>query len=225
MLAFDDCMTSTHTNVINSDLTLMTSSEFELRLLRRYCKQMNVSWRVFIEGHRFKKNIVVFHIHLLWKVDDLVDRPANLESVGIHVLADLAFETLPIKWAHVLVLSIWRLFLFLSQHPILQALEMDQAYGTSAFACNDQRIVLVLFWAPADSALNLVFSASFTKVLDSLDLLSFFKFLVVELSFTHHDLVTLEVLDSESNSTQFNGVKFLNFVVVFSSFIFERTSN
>ena len=225
VLTFNDCVTSAHTDIINSDLTLMTSTKLELRLLWRYRQKMDVSRSVLVKRHRFKQNVIVFHIHLFWQVDDLVNRPTNLERVWIHMLADFALETLPVEWAHVLILSIWWFFLFLSKHPVFETLEMNETNGTSALAGDDKRIVLILFRAPTNSALDLIFCSLITKILHSFDLLSLFKFLIIELSFTHHDLVTFEVLDSEPYSTQFDGVKFLNFVVIFSSFILKRASN
>jgi hypothetical protein len=64
-----------------------------------------------------------------------------------------------------------------------------------------------------------------TEVLNTFYFLSLFQFLVVKLAFTHWNLVTLEVFYSEANSTEFNSVKFLNLVIVFSSFIFEWAGN
>jgi len=110
--------------------------------------------------------------------------------------------------------------LFLSEDPVLEALEVNEADGTLAFACNDQRIVGVFFGTPADSALDLILVRVF-EVLDSCDFLGFFEFLVIELTFTHRNLITLEVFYSKSNPSEFNSVKFLNLVIVFSSFIFE----
>lgn len=60
------------------------------------------------------------------------------------------------------------------------------------------------------------------EILDTFNLLSFFKFLVIEFLFTHHDLIALKIFDSEPNSTEFDSVKFLNLVIVLSGFIFER---
>jgi len=101
---------------------------------------------------------------------------------------------------------------------------MNETNGTSTFACNNQWVLCIFFWAPADSALNLVFITIVANVLNSLDLLSFFQFLVVKFSLAHRDFITFEVFYSEANSTQFNGVKFLNFVIILSSFIFKWTS-
>ena len=157
---------------------------------------------------------------MLRQVDDLVDRPLNFESVWVHMLADFTFETLPVKRAYVLVLGIWWFFLFLSQHPVLQTLEMDETDGTFTLASNNQWIRGVLLRTPANSALNILLILG-AEVLDTLDLLSFFEFLVVELSLAHHNLIALEIFDSESDSTKFDSVKFLNLIIVLSGFIFQ----
>ena len=57
------------------------------------------------------------------------------------MFANFTFETLPVERAHVLILGVRWLFLFLSEHPVFQALEMDETYGTSAFAGNDQWVL------------------------------------------------------------------------------------
>ena len=132
---------------------------------------------------------------------------------------------LPVERAHVLILAVRWLFLFFSEHPVFQALEMDETYGTSALAGSDQWVLGVFLWTPADSALDLVFVTIIANVLNSLDLLSLLEFLVVKFSLAHRDLVAFEVFNSEANPSEFNGVKFLNFIVILSSLIFKRTCN
>lgn len=182
---------------------------------------MNVPRRVLVQRHGLQQYVIVIDIHLLRQVNDLVYRPADFESIWVHLFADFTFETLPVKRAYVLVLGIWWFFLFLSENPVLQTLEMDEADSTLALASDDQGIVGIFLGTPANSALNLVLRAVMAKVLNSFDFLSLFEFLVVKLALTHRNLITLEVLHSKANSTQFNSVKFLNLVIVFSSFIFE----
>jgi hypothetical protein len=116
------------------------------------------------------------------------------------MLADFTFETLPVKRAYVLVLGIWWFFLFLSQHPVLQALEMDEAYGTYTLASNNERIVGVFLGNPADSALDLVL-VGIIKILNAFHFLGFFEFLVIQLALTHRNLITLEVFYSKSHAT------------------------
>lgn len=113
LLALNDSMATTNTDVVDSHLALMTSSKLELRLLWRDRKQMDVSGGVLVQRHRFEQNIVVVAGHLLRKINDLVYRPLNFEGVWIHLLAYLTFETLPVEGTDVLVLSVWRLFLLL----------------------------------------------------------------------------------------------------------------
>lgn len=157
LLALNDSVTPTHADVVDTNLTFMSTPELELWLLWSHSQKMNISRSILVKGHRFQENIVVVVVHLLREIDNLVDGPLDLEGVGVHLLANLAFETLPIEWANVLVLSVWWFFLFLSKNPILQALEMNQTDGTFAFACNNQWIVWVLLRWPANSALNLIF--------------------------------------------------------------------
>ena len=100
---------------------------------------------------------------------------------------------------------------------------MNKSNSTFAFASYDQWVGGVLLRTPTNSALNLVFRAFILdNILDTFDLLSFLEFLVIELSFAHHDLIALEIFYSEAHSSKFDGVKFLNLVIVFSGFIFER---
>ena len=129
-----------------------------------------------------------------------IDGSLDFEGVWIHLLAYLTFETLPVKRAYVLVLGIWWFFLFLSQHPVLQALEVDETNGTSALASNDKRIVGVFLRTPADSALDLVL-VGIIKILNTFHFLSFLEFLVIELALTHRNLITFEVFYSKSHAT------------------------
>lgn len=110
--------------------------------------------------------------------------------------------------------------MLLGQHPVLKALEVNKTDGTLALASYNQWVCWIFFRTPANSALNIVLAA-FAKIFDAGDLLSFLEFLIIELLLTHHDLIALEIFDSESNSTKFDSVKFLNLVIVFSGFIFE----
>lgn len=224
MFAFDDCVTSANTDVINSYLTLVSSTKFELRLFWSHRQQMNVSRSIFVKRHRLKKNVVVVNIHLLGEIYYLVYVSTNLEGVWVHLFTNFTFETLPVERAYVLVLSIWWFLLFLCKHPILQALEMNKTYSTFAFTGNNQGIVGIFLAAPTNSALNLVFGSISSKIFNSFNFLGFFKFLVIKFTFTHWDLITLEVFNSKSNSSKLDCIKFLNLVIVFSSLIFERTS-
>lgn len=119
LLALDDGMAATNTYVVDPNLTLVTPSKFELRLLGSDGEQVNISGGILVERHGLQENIVVVIVHLLREIDDLVDVSLNLEGIRVHLLADLAFETLPVEGPNVLVLSIRWLLLLLCQHPIL----------------------------------------------------------------------------------------------------------
>lgn len=51
MLALNDSMTATNTNVVNTYLTLVSATQLELRLFGRHREQVNITRRVFVEGH------------------------------------------------------------------------------------------------------------------------------------------------------------------------------
>ena len=58
-------------------------------------------------------------------------------------------------------------------------------------------------------------------ILSSLDFHGLAEFLLVELLFRHVNVVASEVLDSESNTTKLDGIKFFDFVVVFATFVLQ----
>ena len=113
--------------------------------------------------------------------------------------------------------------MLLGEHPTLEALEVDKSYRAFALAGNNERVLGSFFRTPTDSTLDVL--QRLVNVLRGADWMCFPKFLLVELLFRHLLLVAAVVLDSESDSSQFNGVKFLNFVVIFAVFIFEGSCN
>ena len=98
------------------------------------------------------------------------------------MLADLALESLPVERSHILILGTWRLLLLLSKNPGLEALEMDETDGTSAFAGDNQWVGLIVLITPTDSALNLVLR-SIVNIFGAFHLHGFSQLLVVELFF------------------------------------------
>lgn len=157
-------------------------------------------------------------------IDNFVDCWTNFESVWIHLLANFTFESLPVKRPDILVLSAWWFFLFLSEDPTLQTLEVNETDGTLAFACNDEWVLLVIFVAPADSALDLV-HILFFYIFGSSDFHGLSQFLLVQLLLRHAHLVTFEIFYSKSHSTELDGVELLDLVIVLPRFIFEGPSN
>lgn len=203
----------------------MTTTQLEFTLLRSNTQQVNVPRSILVKWHRLEQNIVASVSGAFGEIDNFINGSSDFEGIWVHLLADLAFETLPVEWTNVLVLSIWRLFLFLSENPVLKALKVDKTYSTNALASRDKRIVDVLLWAPANSALNVVFGTIFAKICDTFYLLGLLEFLFVQLTSSHLNLLTLKIFDSEAYPSEFDSIKLLNFVIIFSSFIFEGASN
>ena len=111
--------------------------------------------------------------------------------------------------------------MLLSKHPTLEALEVNQANRTFTFAGKNQRIgIFVFFVTPADSTLN-VFFVFINDILRTAHVHGLPELLLVKFFFGHLLLVASEVLDSESHSTQLNGVKLLDFVIVLAVFVFQ----
>ena len=77
-----------------------------------------------------KKDVVVIggRCNFIDKIDNLVNCWANFKGVWVHLFADFTLEAFPIKGTNIHVLGGQWFFLFLGQHPRLQALEMDQSY-------------------------------------------------------------------------------------------------
>ena len=219
LLALDDGVEARHTDVVDSDLRLVASSELELRLLRSHCQQVHISRVVLVERHRFEQDVVVrVASDVLVDVDYLEDLSANLEGVGVHLLADLALKTLPVEGPDTGSGSRLRAFLLLLRlQPVLETGEVDETDGAFALASHDQRVLGSLVRAPADSALNVLLlslSSISEHILCATDSLGLFQFLLVKLFGTHLQSVTPEVLDSESHPSELDSVEFLNLVVV-----------
>lgn len=140
------------------------------------------------------------------------------------MFTNFTFKPLPVEWSDILVCCAWWLFLFLGENPILQAFEVDQTNWTFAFTSDNQRINIIVVITPTNSALNLILSGVW-NILGTFDLMSLPDFLLVKLLIWKLNVVTSEIFDSKSNSTQFDGVKFLDFIIVFSHFIFEWPCN
>jgi len=186
---------------------------------------MDISGSVLVQGHRFEQNVVTSCVlgNFRMQIDNLVDLFTNLKRVWVHLFADLTLEALPVVGADVHVCGTWSLELLLSENPVFEALEVNYANRTFAFTGENQWIMVIIFGAPADSALHVILVL--INVFGAFDLHGFSKLLVVELILRHLDLIAPEVLNSESDSSKLDGVKLLYFVVVLASFVFERSSN
>jgi hypothetical protein len=226
LLALDDSVASTDTNIIDSNLGLMSTSKFKFGLLRSHRQQMDIPRSILIQRHGFKKNVVTRSLrrNFISLINNLVDNRSDLESVWVHLLADFALESLPVETPDVLVLSTWWLLLLLSENPRLEALEMDKTHRSSALACDNQWVGLIVLVAPADTALDLILR-SVVDVLGTFHLHSFTELLLVQFLFRHVDVVASEVLHSESNTTKLDGIEFFDFVVIFAILVFQGSSD
>ena len=108
----------------------MASSKFEFRELWGDSQQMDIPAGVFVKRHGFKQDVVVIggRCNFIDKIDNLVNCWANFKGVWVHLFADFTLEAFPIKGTNIHVLGGQWFFLFLGEHPRLQALEMDQSY-------------------------------------------------------------------------------------------------
>lgn len=218
-------MAPTHTDVVDSDLALVAPPEHELAHLWSDCEEMNVSGGILVEGHGLQEDVVILSLRgdLVDKIDNLVNGLPDFEGVWVHRFADFAFEFLPVERSDVGVSGVGFLLL-LGEHPTLEALEMDESNRSSAFASQNKWVLRVLFVTPANSALHLV-GSGIIDVLGSSDLHSLSEFLLIKLALRHLETVASEVLDSESDSSQFDGVKLLDLVVVLAVLVLERSGN
>jgi len=85
---------------------------------------MDVARGIFVQRHRLEKDVLTAGFGL-GDIDQFEKRLTLLENVGVTLFADLAFKFLPIVGSN--VLSVF-LDVTLSFDPVLQALEMDEAY-------------------------------------------------------------------------------------------------
>lgn len=112
---------------------------------------MNISRCVLVKWHRLQQDIVGTLWWLL-NVNELKKNIISFENIGIGLLADLTFKFLPVVTCHIFPVFFYMTLRF---YPILKALEMNQTNRTSALASEDQRVILIFFWAPTKSAIYL----------------------------------------------------------------------
>jgi len=85
---------------------------------------MDVARGVFVQRHRLKKDVLAAGFGL-GDIDQFEKRLTLLKDVGITLFANLAFKFLPVVGSN--VLSVF-FDVTLSLDPVLQALEVDEAY-------------------------------------------------------------------------------------------------
>lgn len=119
LFTLDNGVAPTHTDIVDSNLTLVSSSQLELSLLVRNRQQMDVSRCVLVQRHRLQQYVVALGLrgNLIDQIDNLVDGHTDLEGVWVHLLANFTFETLPVEGSDVHVGGTGWLLLLLSENP------------------------------------------------------------------------------------------------------------
>ena len=150
--------------------------------------------------------------NVLGNINYLVDRAVDLKGVWIHLFADLALEILPVKAANV---GNGDLLLLLRLQPLLETLEVDEAYRAGALAGHDERILRVGVAAPAEAAMLLLVVRD-TTVLQSADTFCLLQLLSVHFGWAGLLAIAAEVFDTETHASDSDGVELLNTVVTFT---------
>lgn len=127
LFAFYDCMTSANTYIVNSNLTFVTTSQFEFTLFWRHCEKMNISGSVLIERHWLKQDVVrvCTRCYFINQINNFVNSFLDFKGVWIHLFTNFALKSFPIEWSNILVSGTRWLFLLLRQNPRFQTLEMN----------------------------------------------------------------------------------------------------
>ena len=101
----------------------MASTELEFGLLVCYSQHVDVSRCVLVQRHRLQKDVFLIGLGLI-DVDQFEKILALLENVGVALLADLAFEFLPVVRGYIFTVF---LLLALCFDPRLEAFEVDES--------------------------------------------------------------------------------------------------
>lgn len=116
--------------------------------------------------------------------------------------------------------------MLLGEQPISKTLEMDESYRSRALTGDNHWVVSIMLVTPANAALDLVrIGNKLWEVVDTLDLHGFLKLLLVKFFRAHLRLITPEILDSKAHPANFDGVKFLNFVIILAIFVLKGSGN
>ena len=107
-------------------------------------------------------------VDVLRNINNLVDSVIDLKGVWIHLFADLTFKLLPVEASYI---CDWDFLLFLQLQPLLEAVEVNEAYGARALARHNQRILGVRLTSPADAALILLLLSAIVEILECFDVL------------------------------------------------------
>lgn len=145
-------MHARHRDIIDSDLTLVSSTHVKDFIIISKGKHMNGTAWVFLKWQRLHHKIVWRSLGNFY-VNQLVHFLISFKCVRIGILAKFTLEVSP-KESHY---WLWLFSLHLHWDPILQACIVDEANCARAITWHDARILLCAFSTPAESALWLVF--------------------------------------------------------------------
>ena len=131
----------------------MSSAKFEFGLLISNGQHVDVSGCVFVQGHRFEKDVFLVGLGLI-DVDQFEEILTFLEYIWVALLANLTFEFLPVVRGNVFAVF---LLLTLCFDPALEAFKVNESDRASAFTGEDKRILWCFMTVPTESALDLIF--------------------------------------------------------------------
>lgn len=130
LFAFNYSVAPGDRDIVDANLTFMAATELEFGLLVCYCEHVDVSRCVLIQRHRLQKDVFLIGLGLI-DVDQFEKILALLENVGVALLADLAFEFLPVVRGYIFTVF---LLLALCFDPRLEAFEVNESDRASALA-------------------------------------------------------------------------------------------
>ena len=114
-------MAPTYADIVDPHLRLVTPSQFELTLLVGDGQQVDVPRGVLVQRHGLQQNVVVVCLggDFVRQINDFVNFLPNFKRIGVHLLADLTFKSLPVEGPDIHVLGGEGFLLLLSKHPVL----------------------------------------------------------------------------------------------------------
>lgn len=207
IFVFKSCMQSWYRDIIDSQVWVMSSTEWKLLLVPLDDNCVNYSRRVLLKVHWFK-NDVGFVSSRSWNFDQMPNLVSVSKLVGVMHFTELTFKMLPSK-----SMGVFRVFIrHFRMEPGFQAFVVNVLDCSDTIASSNFRILLRVFIYPAKPA-------HLMKVClwDVLNIFGFFKFFLITVFFN------IEVLswgskfsNFELHSTDFYNVVRSNFMA-FSS--------
>ena len=88
-------------------------------------------------------------------VDQLKEVVVSFENVWIALFADFALKLFPVVTRYIFTVLFHVPLCF---YPVFETLKVDQTDRTSTLTSEDKRIVVVFFWPPTESTVDLLLS-------------------------------------------------------------------